>query len=113
MTALVNIGLASRHGSIRPAHALAALRAIGGAQVIAARVHQSATEPTLVAEVRRPINAAAAYETARYLHQDAIAQFDGYDGQLYGPSAEAWGQFDPSQFLDLNGRRLQWERAAA
>jgi hypothetical protein len=107
MTALINVGLAlNSGGSLKPAHALAALRAIGGAQVISARVHQSATEPTLVAEVRRPLNATAAYETARFLHQDAIAQFDGSDGQLYGPSSEAWGEFDPSQFLTLEGQRL-------
>jgi hypothetical protein len=107
MTALLNIGLAVHNGSsLKPEHALAALRAVGGAQVIAARVHCSATEPTLVAEVRRPLNAAAAYETARFLQQDAIAQFDGSEGQLYGPNSEAWGRFDPSRFVTLEGRRL-------
>jgi hypothetical protein len=53
-----------------------------------------------------PLNATAAYETARFLHQDAIAQFDGDEGQLYGPSADAWGPFDPGQFLTLEGQRL-------
>jgi hypothetical protein len=106
MPALVNIGLASRHGSIRPDHARAVLRAIGGAQLIASRVFLSDTEPTLVAELTRPLNAFPAYEVARALDQDAIAQWDGRDGQLYGPNSDAWGQFDPAQFVTLEGGRL-------
>jgi hypothetical protein len=107
MTTLVNIGLQRNDvGLLRPEHALAALRAIGGAQVIASRVHVSDTEPTLVAELARPLNAAAAYEVSRFLHQDAIAQFDGWEGQLIGPRAEAWGAFDGHHFLTLSGDRL-------
>lgn len=107
MPATVNIGLAVNDGStIKPTHALAALRAVGGVRALIGRVFCSDTEPTLVAEIDRPLNAAAAYEVARYLRQDAIAQWDGREGDLYGPNAAAWGDFNPAFFLTLDGRRL-------
>jgi len=107
MRPLVNIGLAVRNGRpVPPSHAIAALSVIGGEAPLAARVIQSDTEPTLVAELRRPLTALAAHEIAAHLKQDAVAQWDGRDGQLYGPNATAWGEFDPAFFLTLDGSRL-------
>lgn len=107
MTTLVNIGLQRNDaGLLRPEHAIAALRAIGGAQVIASHVYASDSEPTLVAQLDKPLSNIAAYEISRFLHQDAIAQFDGWEGELIGPRAEAWGEFDGHHFLTIDGARL-------
>jgi hypothetical protein len=107
MSALINISLASRKGPIPARIALAALSVIGGAAPINAAVRQSDSEPTLVAELRHPLNATAAYAVAEHLKQDAIAQFDGRDGHLYGPNAVSWGPFDPAFFVTLDGGRLE------
>lgn len=105
--ATLNIGLAVRDGRQHSAsHAAAVLRIIGGAYVTRAEVHESDTEPTLVAEVRRPLNYTQLFAVARALQQDAVAQWDGSEGHLVGPNAAAWGTFNPAYFLDLKGRRL-------
>lgn len=105
---LLNIGLAAKgRPNHTPEEALAALRIIGGGRAIRAEVHPSDTEPTLVVEVRSPLYAAALFAVAASLNQDAIAQFDPHSGgQLVGPNASAWGEFDPDQFLTLRGQRL-------
>lgn len=104
---LVNIGLAvNGGGSIPASQAIAALSVIGGEAPLRAAVHVSDTEPTLVAELRRPLTATAADAIARHLKQDAIAQHDGWDGELHGPAKHAWGTFDPAFFLTLDGSRL-------
>jgi hypothetical protein len=106
-SSLVNIGLATANGGTVPVHhALAALSVIGGEAPLRATVHSSDTEPTLVAELRRPLSATAAYAVAQHLKQDAIAQHDGWDGELYGPAKDAWGASDPAFFLTLDGGRL-------
>jgi len=111
---LVNIGLETNDGdTIKPSHAMAALSAIGGVHALVSGVHKSDTEDTLVAEINRPLTAAAAYVIAQFLRQDAIAQWDGYEGQLYGPNADAWGDFDPAFFLTLDGTRLEVRDVAA
>lgn len=113
MTATVNIGLAvNGGGSVTPDHALAVLRTVGGVRPLRAAVRQSDSEPTLVAEIDRPLYAAAAFAVADALHQDAIAQFDGRSGDLFGPNAAAWGRFNPTFFLNLDGSRLDAPLAA-
>lgn len=106
MTTLVNIGLDAKGERLNPRNALAALAVIAGVAATDATIQQSDSEPTLVAELPVPLNATAAYEVARFLKQDAIAVWDGRDGHLYGPNATAWGPFDPSFFLTLDGSRL-------
>lgn len=107
MTATVNIGLAVRGGGhVSPSHALATLKTVGGARPLRATVQQSDSEPTLVVEIDRPLYAASAFAVADALQQDAIAQFDGRSGDLYGPNASAWGHFDPALFVTLDGHRL-------
>lgn len=107
MPATINIGLAVHGGgAVNPDRALALIHSVGGVRPKARAVHLSDTEPTLVVETDRPMFPLAASEVARHLRQDAIAQHDGRDGQLYGPNAGAWGTFDPTLFLTLDGRRL-------
>lgn len=113
MPATVNIGLAVNGGhKLSPEHAIAVLRTVGGVAPLRSSVRVSDTEPTLVAELRSPLHASAAYEVAKRLHQDAIAQWDGREGFLYGPAASAWGEFDPAFFLNLDGSRLASPLAA-
>lgn len=105
--ATLNIGLARRgKPNLRPDEAIAAVRAIGGQPVLRSSLHDSDSEPTLIVETRRPVYASAAFEIAKRLGQDAIAQWDGRDGQLIGPAAAAWGTFNPAFFLTLDGSRL-------
>jgi hypothetical protein len=110
---LVNVGLHVGSGCtvIHPRHALAALAAIGGSTVRRWAVVPSATEPTLVADVDG-LNASGAYAVAEHLKQDAVATWDGRDGFLIGPSAHAWGSFDPAFFLGLDGRALDGRKVA-
>ena len=113
MSNTVNIGLAVNGcPPLSPDHALAVLRTVGGVAPLRAAVRQSDTEPTLVVETRSPLHASAAFEVARRLRQDAIAQWDGREGFLYGPAAAAWGDFDPAFFVTLDGSRLSQPLAA-
>lgn len=53
--------------------------------------------------------AAAVYRMADFLRQQAIAYYlpgDVRQGFLAGPEAATWGEFDPAQFLLIDGRRL-------
>jgi len=71
-------------------------------KIVRAKFAQSATEPTLVAEVE--INKSwffKSYKLAKLLDQDCIAvAFDG-QGKLVGPNASSWGEFDPSFFINF------------
>lgn len=69
-------------------------------------VRKSGTEDTLVIDLDEPLNARVLAELSSALNQEAIAQWSSRGGELRGPKAEAWGEFDPSQFLLLDGRRL-------
>lgn len=105
---LLNIGLAvNGRPNLTPEEALSTLRIVGGGRATRAEVHQSSSEPTLVVELKRPLYAAAAFAVANALQQDAIAQFDTYQGgALYGPNARSWGIFNPDEFVTMNGQRL-------
>lgn len=69
-------------------------------------IQTSDTEDTLVIILHEPLNARMLHELASALNQEAIAQWSSRGGELRGPKAELWGEFDPSQFLLLDGRRL-------
>lgn len=70
-------------------------------------VRESSTERTLIVEgTIEHISFAdlegAIYVLAGLLWQDAIAfRIDGKHGYLVGPNAEAWGDFDPAEFLTI------------
>ena len=107
MSTILNIGLVGNDGTaVDPHRALNVLSSLGGLHIRSASLHQSDTEPTLVIETDYPLSPVVAWEVAKELKQDAIAQWDGYDGDLYGPNAEAWGEFDPCFFIQPDGSRL-------
>jgi hypothetical protein len=100
----VNIGLNTNDGKgITPAQAISKLQGTG-ATVLDSAVHTSNTEPTLVAQLSRPLNPDEANGVATGLNQDAIVQTHAGAGQLYGPKAADWGPYNPNYFLTLDGR---------
>ena len=100
--AVVNIGLAiGEHnggGTITPDMARAALEQ-RGVKVLHEEIGQSATEPTYIAKLSRPLSPAEGHEISADLKQDAIAQKHGDSGNLFGPKAEEWGPFNSDYFL--------------
>lgn len=101
----------------RSLFAARALRAVGlsnqGAQVV-----NSDTEPTLVVKVKPTAGMAASrqgnavrnavFELAKALNQDCIAVYlpIADKGELIGPRAAQWGEFNPAYFFKLDGSRL-------
>lgn len=97
---LVNIGLHVKGADpLTPRQVVAAISR-EGIMVQRYAVRQSASEPTLVAQLHRALTGNEAYWLAVILDQEAIAQqtADG-EGQLHGPKAEEWGPFNPDFFL--------------
>lgn len=104
---LVNIGLdIPGGGKLDPAIALDALKNAG---VTMSKVLQSKSEPTLVAQLQRPLSADEAHLISLALKQESIAQLSGGVGQLHGPSAAKWGPFNPEYFYTLNGKTAKEE----
>ena len=72
---------------------------------------ESHTEPTLVlgfdyAELRENIGVTKlAYRICERFHQECVAVYNTglQAGQLIGPQAEAWGDFDNERFFLVNG----------
>lgn len=97
---LLNIGLAVKGGDQLPVTKTVRQIFEAGVVVLCYQVRQSASEPTLIAEISRKLTDNEAYWLAVALGQEAIAQqtADG-EGQLYGPKAEEWGPFNPDFFL--------------
>ena len=101
MQTTLNIGLNIGDGTrkVSPAVAMAAL-ALAGAAVLRHTIAQSATEVTLVAELAEPLPRETLHAVSVVLEQDCIAQrhVDGV-GELIGPRAAEWGEFNPAYFL--------------
>lgn len=117
MQVLLNIGLKSTKKNIGVG---SVLRALAGASFNVAEynVQHSSTEPTVVAQATftgaKSLLRTCAFLTALHLHQDCVALLiDGQEGHLIGPKAEEWGEFDPAQFLLLDGTRLAQPAKAA
>jgi hypothetical protein len=101
---LVNIGLHTADGrGVTKEAALAALKG-AGVRVSENAVHQSDTEPTLVARLDRPLTAEEAHRVSEALGQESIAQKSGGKGELYGPGADKWRPFQDKYFLDMEGK---------
>jgi hypothetical protein len=106
MRNLINIGLHSnRGGLISVPRALTQIRRLGG-RVQRYTVHESDSEPTLVAELAEGIAGDALEALSEALEQDCVAYVDSLGGALYGPKADQWGPFNPAFFLTLDGERL-------
>jgi hypothetical protein len=103
---LVNIGLNVEGGApLTPAAVLDALKAIG-VTVETHEVHESNTEPTVVAKLDRPLTPEEAHALSVTLKQQAIAQLSDGEGGVHGPMAEAWSPFNPEFFLLMDGTKL-------
>lgn len=104
--ALLNIGLKVGNDQWNPL--FSTLRTVRGYGAVFrdSALRQSETEDTLVIDLDEPLDARTLHELASGLNQEAIAQWSSKGGELRGPKAWAWGEFDPSQFLLLDGRRL-------
>ena len=108
-TLILNIGLARKGlGNIGTAYTRGALR-FSGLRIVQNAVHQSNTEATMVAEIAehshwKPLVFGLAVAT----EQDCIAVYDPATGhgELVGPRAEAWGDFNPEYFVLMDGTRL-------
>ena len=114
MTAVLNIGLLidATGETLKASHAIRAARQ-HGARIGASSLHVSASEPTLVLTLRKPMGRAALATLSAALQQDCIAQWDGVRGRLEGAKAAEWGPFDPAFFLLPSGHRLSEGEAAA
>lgn len=94
----------------RAEFALDFLRANGITQnILGARRAQSATEDTLVVELNVSSGAEqrlrdTVHALAVSLEQDCIAVYNatGWSGELVGPNAAAWGEFNPDYFIRFN-----------
>ena len=108
----VNLGLVNRAGlPVSHIERLARLWVQDNfTRVCGLRVEQSTTEPTLVfrgryigADLRAEVHAASVA-----LHQDCIAIRDTATGkgELIGPRADAWGEFNAEFFIDTEPATL-------
>lgn len=70
-----------------------------GVKVLRQLYLHSNTEPTLVAELARPLTAQELWWLCGRFKQEAIAQHNGIIGELHGPKAAKWGPFNPDFFL--------------
>ena len=108
MKTILNIGLA-REGN-KNIGVGTVLRELGqrGFQLYEYLIWHSATEVTVVAEVEANMSTSPFYYLAQVLGQDCIAVYrpDLQKGRLIGPKAEAWGEFNPEFFIQLDGTRL-------
>lgn len=107
MIATLNVGLQSDTlGRIPSQQALSCVRQAFGVYIDATYV-RSDTEPTLVVSVfDQPSLQSKVFELAERLGQDCIAFVQGGVGQLIGPRAAAWGEFNPEFFFLPSGQRM-------
>jgi hypothetical protein len=104
--ATVNVGLKiGDKASLTPAQVEKVLKA-QGVKIVKRTVHDSNTEPTVVATLNKALTPKQANTVSALLKQDAIAQYTGGKGEIYGPKAEAWKPFNPDYFLDHEGKPL-------
>lgn len=95
-------------GKVDPDKVVAALKKMG-VEVTKQNIHQSGTEPTLVASLSRKLTDAEAMKLSKQFKQDAVAQYANGAGKLHGPAAEKWGPFNPDYFLNHEGKSLASE----
>lgn len=109
MEVILNIGLArNQQADLTVAQALEALTT-AGFTCHEHTVHTSDSETTVVTRAARGRNVRAnVYHLSILLEQDCIAIYNPRTqlGELAGPRAADWGDFNPEFFLLLDGSRL-------
>lgn len=101
---MVNIGLnVGDKKGLTPAQVTKVLED-HGVNVKKTSVHQSNSEPTMVATLDRPMTPEQASRVSGLLKQDAIAQVSDGKGELYGPKADDWKPFNRDYFLGHDGK---------
>jgi hypothetical protein len=116
MQVILNIGLArAGKDNLDPAKVERALWS-NGIATLDAKIVESDTEPTLVirtADITARNEAGNkfvdwVYNVSVALEQDCIAAYlPAFNmGQLIGPRAAAWGEFNPEFFFNIDGQRL-------
>lgn len=112
-TVILNIGLNTeavrgKGAADLPAHAAVGVVAAHQVSILHEWVgpHPATGEPTLVLALEDALTTEEYGALCDWLHQEAIAVLTAEGGKLYGPKAQAWGPFDGSLFLSLNGKPL-------
>lgn len=111
-TVILNIGLKSKTLGDVPRLLVEQILASEDILIADGTIVDSDTEPTFAARVTYLHDGqsfmSALHRVARDLGQDAIAVWSPYRqrGALFGPNAKAWGPFDATRFLLLDGSRL-------
>ena len=102
MKAVLNVGLLDNRSGELIADDVALEAVKKFVKILDYRFADSSTERTLIAEVIvDEWYGTSCFAIALLLHQDCIAiRFDHY-GQLIGPCAESWGEFNPDFFLPI------------
>jgi hypothetical protein len=108
---ILNIGMRCADGAeLTTAVVMQSLRAAG---VLWERIalREDAPEPTMVVEGYSTDY--QVYLLSTWLQQECIAVWDQMhrEGRLVGPQAAKWGEFDPAQFILLNGSLLSEARS--
>jgi len=118
-TVILNIGLKSSTLGDVPRLLVEQILAVEDILIADYTIVPSDTEPTFVARVTYLRDGQsflfALHRAARDLGQDAIAVWSPHRqrGALFGPRAAAWGPFDATRFLLLDGSRLSAHLQAA
>lgn len=100
--ATVNIGMDVFDGKpLTPTQIVKELES-RGVKVEDFRILQSGTEPTVVAQLDRPLTSAEGDAVSRTLKQEAIAQKTADGGDLFGPKASEWGPFSEEYFISFD-----------
>lgn len=106
----LNIGLNDSDGLPLNVHTACLAVESYGFSILASRVFESPTggENVLVvsAQYRGSFLLASVFNLSINLRQACIAVYHGERGELIGPFAEKWGEFNPAYFLTLSGKPL-------
>lgn len=110
MSFILNIGLKTNtEETLNATHALNVVEA-AGFKVKAQSLEFSSTELTLVVMCIGTVgeNRTRIDNLCKVLKQDCVAAYDMYRrvGELIGPKAAEWGEFNPAFFLLLDGTTL-------
>src|SRR2546430_1994407 len=104
----VNIGLNTPQGQkLKPQDVIDALRD-SGVDATNYKVLQGDAGPTFVGTLNKHLNPYEANAVAEALGQECIAQhMGGGIGDVFGPEKEKWGNFDPTRFIQPNGKSVE------